>query len=1645
MKKRSVSILLVLCMTLSLLQAAFATELVDPMGPPKVFMEPETFSAEEASEETEVADTPNEDPEDILEVQLFSAREPYPVEGGNIYFDPDTGMIVDCDTSVTSADMPAEISGVRVTSIGEKAFSGCGNLTSVTIPDSIFTIGDGAFDLCAGLTDVTIPDSVISIGISAFSNCSGLTGITIPNGVTSIEANTFDGCSSLTSVIISNGVTNIGESAFHGCSGLTSITIPNGVTSIGDGAFYNCAGLTSVAIPNGVTSIEANTFGGCSSLTSVTIPNGVTSIKGQAFEGCSALTSITVPGSVTSIDGSAFSSCRSLNAIRVSNESTTYSDIDGVLFDRNETILWTCPEGKEGRYDIPSGVTKIAYGAFSGCARLAGVTIPSGVTDIGMHTFEYCYGLTNITIPSSVIDIGYGAFFYCDSLTSITIPSSVTQITSYAFCGCSSLKNVLYQGTKSDWEKISILWGNECLTNANIYYGDSTGPVIAPISVYSNFPNNLTLTVSENNKGPDAPQDNYQLSAGATASHNGAANQTGIDGAYKIDDFKNMTSLTVEKKGFASVTRTQEQLKDHPQIFLEPVKEGYPTVTAVWLDGVDIRHAEKGIDLLDSKSVTITADVAWDSAKGTGAIKLVQGAKSVTFSGNTVTTVLKDNFDVSKTIYIWAGYDNTYKTMKPLKLKAATAIPNGLDGFKFDFGDKLNFTLPDEIPFLGDTKMGMGLYSSVPVTIEVEDGKIYAAIGYQNGGDYGKFTGWTAKSFSESVQKLKNTLESAGSAIDQYKSIRSAMKAFDSKLARGKGSFGVDADFSIMGFAEGYLDESGTPYWLDSGLIVGISGGVGYSFPFYIGPVPLFFETSLSAEASAQLNLLVREAAKSFTPNGVIEGSIALSGGLGAGIKKVLSLSGGLEGELKDHWEINLDDTDYNRLTAKLKAYAKVGVLFFSGTKKWDLAEKTWEWPDRASLQSLEMEPYAAFCDDLYDPSQYTLISEAEMADNSVFLANDTISLFSAENGGTQESPFAANVYSQAKPQLAAFSDGTLLAVWTGLDNSRATYDRPRLYYALCENGAWGNPTPVDAISFTMESEPSLTIANDTAYLTWCRANAPMGTPVDLAEAAAKLDIFAGVFDRTNNQWTVSQLTNDQTADFSPAISGGSGGVAVVWQSNSANDLFGQSGTTSISGGQYASGMWMPLLSQYNNVGEISNLAVDMSGSVPRIAWTQAEADGAFAVYLDGVRQSSGSGVTSHNGSLYWYQGGQLYQDGQDTGVALSSDRFQIENNTLLCTSGSGLYSTLMAHYYDVSSGRWSDAVALTDGRQSIGSFSAASAGTTVRVLMSSTEVTKEMADIQSDSDDPYGSTNLVLLEDAPVCDLSIGEPWYLEDTYAPGSTMSFHLEVTNNGTVPTNYVVSVSSADGTTNTVISQQRLLPGCTEEVTVAYEQGETLNKQLTFTVKAMDGSDANSMNDQTTLTLQYEDVAVEHIGNGVTEDGQYLVYADIVNRGYGAQSGITVSLYQDAVSGSPLQTAIVDSLDSMCSQPVSFQVPAPADQSCYVIALSHGGTDMNAATDSDFTVCTLQESAPIELTSVDGNQVELWLDGVPAGTLVVAAYDGNRRMDTVGVTSLSGGETEVCVTMQSAVPEDDFLTAYVLDADTQAPLIKSVNLT
>ena len=86
----------------------------------------------------------------------------------------------------SKVDIPAELGGKPVTSIGEYAFVYCNSLTEVTIPEGVTSIGVGAFAGCRSLTEVTIPEGVTSIGEWAFEGCSNLTKAIIPEGVTSI-------------------------------------------------------------------------------------------------------------------------------------------------------------------------------------------------------------------------------------------------------------------------------------------------------------------------------------------------------------------------------------------------------------------------------------------------------------------------------------------------------------------------------------------------------------------------------------------------------------------------------------------------------------------------------------------------------------------------------------------------------------------------------------------------------------------------------------------------------------------------------------------------------------------------------------------------------------------------------------------------------------------------------------------------------------------------------------------------------------------------------------------------------------------------------------------------------------------------------------------------------------------------------------------------------------------------------------------------------------------------------------------------------------------------------------------------------------------------------------------------------------------
>ncbi len=91
---------------------------------------------------------------------------------------------------------------------------------------------------------------------------------------------------------------------------------------------------------------------------------------------------------------------------------------------------------------IPSSVTHIGDGAFSGCNNLSNVNIPHKVTTIGNSAFSNCDSLQSITLPNSATSIGSFAFSGCSGLTSIAIPDSVTSIGERSFSGCSGLASI---------------------------------------------------------------------------------------------------------------------------------------------------------------------------------------------------------------------------------------------------------------------------------------------------------------------------------------------------------------------------------------------------------------------------------------------------------------------------------------------------------------------------------------------------------------------------------------------------------------------------------------------------------------------------------------------------------------------------------------------------------------------------------------------------------------------------------------------------------------------------------------------------------------------------------------------------------------------------------------------------------------------------------------------------------------------------------------------------------------------------------------------------------------------------------------------------------------------------------------------------
>lgn len=268
----------------------------------------EETSAESSAEDS-VIDADSLGSEESSEENFTSGDYTYTLDGEN-------ATITKYNGSETEVEVPEELDGHKVTTLGGGTFATKEMITAVTLPATLTDIKHSCFYGCTALSKITV-----AAGNTAYTVTDGVlfsadgedlivypqamdgTSYTIPDGVKEIWSSAFSN-TKLTDVTFPDGMLYIDDWAFAS-SALESLELPDSVTEIGQYAFAYCEGIQKLDMPESLELIEAAAFAGETNLTEVTFHDNLTEIQMAAFAG-TGLKEVTIPESVTAIGFCAF-------------------------------------------------------------------------------------------------------------------------------------------------------------------------------------------------------------------------------------------------------------------------------------------------------------------------------------------------------------------------------------------------------------------------------------------------------------------------------------------------------------------------------------------------------------------------------------------------------------------------------------------------------------------------------------------------------------------------------------------------------------------------------------------------------------------------------------------------------------------------------------------------------------------------------------------------------------------------------------------------------------------------------------------------------------------------------------------------------------------------------------------------------------------------------------------------------------------------------------------------------------------------------------------------------------------------------------------------------------------------------------------
>lgn len=1394
-------------------------------------------------------------------------------------------------------------------SIGDYAFARTDKIERIDIPDGVTSVGAYAFNLACcrtGLKDgvmgtsqdlygtLTLPDVWPEMGATAFGGNYFRHGLTVPSGTTKIVDRAFYGCRFQGELSLPEGLWSIGSEAFFGCAFTGTLTLPESLTDMGYGVFDGLD-VTSVKIPESWKTIPDKTFQYCTDLTSVTIPAGIKEIGDYAFQYCTSLSSVSFPAGLERIGNRAFLHCTALTQVTLP---------DGLKALEDGAFL---SSGLTSQPAWPSGLEEVGGSIYKLCENMTGTgTLPGGTLGDNASSMFDDSNISKAVIPDGVTRIPGWAFSSCENLTFVRIPASVTVIDDTAFYGRNNIKHVYYEGSQEDWENIAIgSHSYDSLNGATLHCLGINHPPAEQKPVYESTTVKRTIRIFD----PDNRV--YPVPTGFTVKAGGVTYHTRDKNYITLEiDKEDPPDVTISKEGYRTYTLPGEQIGASNIVYLYRFAVTGPVVQAALLDkssGSFICYSnlmqEQDMITLNSDrwaARTIYLRVDWnDCEEGRAYLRQSTGwqVELPQTQGYNENICLNRGLQPGVPIYLVLEAANGARTEKLVKLSVQSGTQPtvqldlggsktqqnilGQNGKKVDVFE--GATLAMDLSGIG------GGY--LPVSFEMgEDGTIKGTIGLK-GSDSASSSGFAMDTYNA----LSDALAGLGSGDAGFRS--EAMNVFiQDAEKRGilteatQVDVGIKGSIQVLGTFEGYLDEEWRPVISSAKLALVFSASASYTQNYFVGAAPMYFTAAVKASLESAIRTETDEGGLLTVASGnskTFTLGISVENGLG----NPQVLSGGVRGSgnLKVKFDLPYDSND---TTWTLNASAAfVGSLLGFDSSKWVF----WNSDELVLYQDGELLPGRGATLASLDLSdlEWVQADRDYLAQPSEFLANDSVSLMTVEQGQITDNLFKSNLYSYSVPQIVTYLESgseKTVAIWLDDVTTRSAENRTALYYSIYDGSRWSSPELLATGSDTADFAPTLQVVDGQPMALWMKADAVLASGADVDTTASHMDIAYGV---------------PGTACKTIGFADGMDMLPTVWKDDSGLHIaFVHCPNGPFEGGQE---IWVysEATKEYTQLAEglsgIDSLTADGSGT---LYYSVAAEDSQTLYRLTGsdTSEAVGSGCKPvfACGKLWWYDNGVIRSTGGDQVPAVEgSDWFLPLNfggSEAVLFRGTSEDSDNTTLYLSVKDGSWGQLIPLLEAEGYLGDVSASVSSKSGKLLILANQQTMG-------ADYEITQADLMYYEVTPGMDLSVTGVTYDGTSLVPGGVLGVKVQLDNRGTeTATVFQIDLYDGDTLLGTAYAQETLAPGASGLLTADLPLPETLPDAVTVQVTPLMSDDTAPADNSMELALRLADVSVEEIASTVSaKDGTVETVVRVVNRGQSTLENISVSLHADTADG------------------------------------------------------------------------------------------------------------------------------------------------